>query len=110
MSNKMYDILKFVAQIVLPALSVFYIGLCKYWNFPYPEEISGTIMLVDALLGALLGLSSMEYYKKGKDVAGTITLNPEDETAQFDFADMTVADLLNMKVARVKVDSYDGQH
>ena len=110
MTNKMYDVLKFIAQIVLPALSVFYLGLCKYWNFPYPEEISGTIMLVDALLGALLGLSSANYYKNGKDVAGTITLNPEDETASFNFENMTVADLLNMKVAKVKVDSYEGHH
>ena len=64
MSNKVYDILKWIALVVLPALASLYIGLSKYWNFPYPEEIAGTIMLVDTFLGALLGISSIQYSKK----------------------------------------------
>lgn len=110
MNNKTYDILKYVAQIVLPALGTLYAALAPLWNLPYSDAIVGTIVAVDAFLGALLQISSNKYYKDGKDVAGTITLNPDDETAQFNFANMTVADLLNMKVAKVKVDSYEGQH
>lgn len=64
MSNKVYDVLKFVAQIVLPAVGALYFGLSKYWNLPYPEEIVGTITCVDTFLGALLGISSVNYYKK----------------------------------------------
>lgn len=110
MTNKTYDILKYIAQIVLPALGALYAALSPLWNLPYAEAIVGTIAAIDTFLGALLQISSNKYYKEGKDVAGTITLNPEDETAQFDFANMTVADLLNMKVAKVKVDAEKGKH
>ena len=63
-NNKVYDVLKWICLVVLPALSAFYIGLGQFWNIPYPSQISGTIMLVDALLGALLGISSIQYSKK----------------------------------------------
>ena len=63
MSNKVYDVLKYIAQIVLPAIATFYAGLSKIWTLPYPVEIPGTIMLVDALLGALLKISSDKYNK-----------------------------------------------
>lgn len=61
MSNRMYDILKFVAQILLPALGTLYFALARIWDFPYAEEIVGTITAIDAFLGALLGISSMQY-------------------------------------------------
>lgn len=64
MSNKVYDILKWIALVVLPAIATLYIGLSNYWSLPYPEEIAGTITLVDAFLGALLGISSIQYAKK----------------------------------------------
>lgn len=64
MSNKVYDVLKFIAQIVLPALATFYVTIAGIWGLPYGEQISGTIMAVDLLLGAILGISSAQY-KKG---------------------------------------------
>ena len=63
MSNKVYDILKFVAQILLPALGTLYFALAQIWHFPYAEEIVGTITAVDAFLGALLGISTAQYNK-----------------------------------------------
>lgn len=63
LSNKAYDILKFVAQILLPAVGTLYFALARIWNFPYAEEIVGTITAIDAFLGALLGISSMNYNK-----------------------------------------------
>lgn len=63
LSNKAYDILKFVAQIVLPALGTLYFALATIWGFPYGEEIVGTITAVDAFLGALLGISTVQYNK-----------------------------------------------
>lgn len=63
MSNKVYDVLKYVAQIVLPALSVLYLALAGLWNLPYPEAISGTIMAIDTFLGALLKISTDAYNK-----------------------------------------------
>ena len=68
MSNKTYDALKYIAQIVLPAVATFYAGLSKIWTgIPYPVEIPGTIMLVDALMGALLKISSDKYNKEQEE-------------------------------------------
>lgn len=67
MSNKTYDVLKFIAQIVLPALGTLYGALAPLWNLPYSEQVVGTIVAVDAFLGALLGLSSVQYYKGLKE-------------------------------------------
>lgn len=64
MSNKLYDILKFIAQILLPAIGTLYFALAQIWNFPYAEQIVGTITAVDAFLGALLGISSMQYARE----------------------------------------------
>ena len=64
MSNKVYDTLKWVAQILLPALGTFYFALARIWDFPLAEEIVGTITAVDAFLGVLLGISSNNYYKE----------------------------------------------
>lgn len=64
MSNKLYDVLKYIALIVLPAVATFYSGLSKIWTLPFPVEIPGTIMLVDALLGALLQISTNNYNKE----------------------------------------------
>lgn len=61
MSNKVYDILKWVAQIVLPALATFYLAIAAIWGLPYGEQIAGTIMAIDTLLGAILGISTKKY-------------------------------------------------
>jgi hypothetical protein len=63
MDNRLYDVLKYIAQIVLPALATLYFALSKIWGLPYGEEIVGTISAIDVFLGALLGLSSMNYNK-----------------------------------------------
>ena len=64
MSNKMYDVLKWIAQILLPAAATLYFALSQIWGLPYGEEIVGTITAFDAFLGALLGISSLSY-KRG---------------------------------------------
>ena len=66
MSNKVYDVLKFIVQLVLPALATFYVTVSGYWNLPFPKEISGTIMAVDTLLGACLMISSSQYRKESE--------------------------------------------
>lgn len=63
MTNKTYDILKWFAQIVLPALAALYAALASIWGFPYGEEIVGTISAVDVFLGALLQVSTNIYNK-----------------------------------------------
>lgn len=64
-TNRQYDILKWIAQILLPALGTLYFALSQIWGLPYGEEIVGTITAVDAFLGALLGLSSAKYRGDG---------------------------------------------
>lgn len=66
LSNKAYDVLKYIALIVLPAVGTLYATLGSVWSFPYVNEISATILAVDTFLGALLGISSINYNKKGK--------------------------------------------
>ena len=66
MSNRVYDILKWIAQILLPATATLYFALSQIWGFPYGEEIVGTITAVDAFLGVCLGISSVQYKEKNK--------------------------------------------
>ncbi len=61
MSNKAYDILKWVAQILLPALGTLYFAVANIWGLPFAEQIVGTITAVDAFLGVILGISSAKY-------------------------------------------------
>ena len=63
LNNKMYDILKYIAQIVLPAVATLYFALSQIWGLPYGEEIVGTITAIDCFLGALLGISTAQYKK-----------------------------------------------
>lgn len=62
--SKIYDILKWVALVVLPAIATLYTALAGVWGLPYAEEIPATITAVDLFIGALLGVSSARYYKE----------------------------------------------
>ena len=62
-NNKTYDILKWVATILLPALGTLYFALAGIWGLPYVEQVVGTISAIDTFLGVLLGISSNNYKK-----------------------------------------------
>lgn len=62
--NKVYDVLKWIAQLFLPAAATLYFALASIWGFPYGEEIVGTITAIDAFLGVLLGVSTSIYKKQ----------------------------------------------
>lgn len=66
MSNKLYDVLKWIAQFLLPALGTLYFALASIWGLPYGEQVVGTITAVDAFLGVILGISSANYNKQIK--------------------------------------------
>ena len=66
MSNKTYDILKWIAQFLLPALGTLYFALSGIWGLPYGEQIVGTITAIDTFLGVILGISTAQY-NKGTD-------------------------------------------
>ena len=63
LSNKTYDVLKWIAQLLLPALGTLYFALAGIWGFPYGEQIVGTITAVDTFLGVILGISTIQYNK-----------------------------------------------
>lgn len=63
LNNKTYDILKWIAMVVLPSCGTLYFALASIWGLPYGEQIVGTITAIDAFLGALLGISTVQYKK-----------------------------------------------
>ena len=63
MSNKTYDILKWVAMYLLPALGTLYFALAGIWGLPYGEQVVGTITAVDTFLAVILGISTNIYKK-----------------------------------------------
>lgn len=66
MSNKMFDVLKWIAILFLPALATLVSVVFKIWNLPYGPEISATITAVATFLGAILGVSHIQYKKGDK--------------------------------------------
>lgn len=64
MSNKTYDVLKWIAMVILPAIGTLYFALAGIWGLPYAEQIGGTITAVVTFLGVVLGISSAQYKKK----------------------------------------------
>lgn len=67
-SNRAYDVLKWITMIVLPALASAYVGLASVWGFPYADEVAKTTAVVCTLLGALLGISTAQYNKDNTNV------------------------------------------
>jgi len=62
-NNKVYDVLRWITQYLLPASATLYFALSGIWNLPYGEEIVGTLVALDTFLSVLLGLSTAEYKK-----------------------------------------------
>lgn len=65
-SNKVYDILKWVCLIVLPACSTLYFTLSGIWHLPYGEQVTGTLAAISTFIGILIGVSTKSYYKEEK--------------------------------------------
>ena len=61
--DKVYDVLKWIVMIVIPALATAYVGLAAIWGFPYADEVAKTAAVICTLLGALLGISTAQYNK-----------------------------------------------
>lgn len=64
MSNKLYDVLKWIVMVVLPACATLYAALSGIWGLPYAEQVPATITAVDTFLGVVLMISSAHYNKK----------------------------------------------
>ena len=77
MRDKVYDVLKWIALILIPAIGTLYFALAGIWGFPYAEAIVGTLTAVDTFLGAILGIST-SMYKKNQNESNDF--NEEDES------------------------------
>jgi hypothetical protein len=82
-SNRLYDVLKYTAQIVLPAMATFYFALSQIWGLPHGAEVVGTIAAVDTFLGVLLGINTAQYNKSGAKYDGTVYISEDDDTKRF---------------------------
>lgn len=65
-SNKLYDVLKWVTMVCIPAATTAYVGLSAVWGWPYATEVAKTSAVICTLLGALLGISTAQYNKQDK--------------------------------------------
>lgn len=73
MSNTVYDSLKWVALMVLPAIATLFSAISMIWGIPYGEQITSTIIAIDTALGAILGVSSIKYVNKAGESKWNIT-------------------------------------
>ena len=64
MTNKVYDVLKWVTMVCLPAITTLWLTLASIWGFPYAEPIGATLGAITVFLGTLLGISSIRYQKQ----------------------------------------------
>lgn len=70
MNNKTYDILKYIALFFMPALATLILTLTQIWGIPHGEAIAATVTALDTFLGALLKISSSNYYAAIEDEKG----------------------------------------
>ena len=98
MSNRTYDALKFVAQVVLPALATLYTALAAAWGFLHVEAIVGTITAIDLFLGSLLGITSRNY---SPPVDGTLLIDHKNKEA-YAALERPAADLAKTAVLKVE--------
>lgn len=114
MTNKTYDILKYLALIVFPAVGALYFALAKIWGLPYATEIVGTIAAIDTFLGAILKISSDKYYSNDEDVDGYIVVEDDNDgewTIDLDsvnFENLTDGARVHLKIT--DGNSYQGKH
>ena len=64
--DNVYNVLKWICLVFLPAISTLYFALANIWGFPYVTEIVGTIAAVETFLGALIGISTISYNLQNK--------------------------------------------
>ena len=76
LSNDVYDKVKFLAVVVLPAVGALYFALAAVWGLPNAEEVVGTIVAIDAFLGMVLQISNTKYNNSDERFDGSIRVSP----------------------------------
>lgn len=92
LSNAVYDKLKFLAVILLPAIGTLYFGLAEIWGLPKANEVVGTIVVIDTFLGVVLQISNKHYQESDARFDGVIDVVPRsDEDHGFETTDLNVS-------------------
>lgn len=86
LTHSLYDKLKFIAQIILPALATLCLAVGGIWDLPYTNQVVGTITSIDLFLGTVLKLSSNAYYKSGANFDGDVNVREDEEGNHVQFA------------------------
>lgn len=105
-SNKTYDSLKFLAQILLPALGTLYFALAGIWGLPAADEVVGTVLAVDTFLGVILGISTNSYNNSDEKYSGVIAVGDELQDGMQNFhmqLPLDAKDVINKKEIVLKV-------
>ncbi len=76
MSNKTYDILKNLCLVVIPFIA-FISTLCGIWNVPHTEQITGTLVALETLLGTLVKISNANYSKEQENLQKVRDINAQ---------------------------------
>ena len=100
-TGKLYDWLKWIAQVALPALGTLYFTLSGIWGLPSGQEVVGTIMAVDLFLGVILGISQLNY-QQGVESGGELVVHPNGKKI-FDLDKVDVDNLDKKSEVRFKV-------
>ena len=104
-NNKMYDILKHIVQLVLPATGTLYFALSQIWGLPFGEEVVGTIVAITTFLGVSLKISNTNYLNDESRFDGIFRLENDGEVDRW-IMDLKVEnpeELLQQKVVTFQV-------
>lgn len=107
MSNKTYDFLKWLSQIVLPAIGTLYFAVANIWGLPYAEQVVGTITALVTFFGVVLHISTVNYVKSDTYGNGTLLIDQTNPTKDIYRLDIRtpLEDVKEMKTIALKVDS-----
>ena len=83
LSNNLYNVLKMVVQLLLPASSTLYFTLAAIWNLPYAEQVVGTLAAIATFFGVILGISSRSYNNSDAKYDGKIVTIETEETTLY---------------------------
>lgn len=101
-TGKLYDQLKWLAQVLLPALGTLYFAIAQIWGLPSADEVIGTIVAVDTCLGVLLGISQVNYNKQVSGGVMNVSAHPDGAQYTLELDDDPAA-LAHKREVRFKV-------
>ena len=108
LNDKLYNVLKWLVLVAIPATSAAYFGLAPYWGWPSAEQVTGTLAVLATFLGTLIGISNASYYKSDANNSGVLNVKEdEDGTGLYLDLKQDPSDLVGKKNVTFKVNQLD---